>query len=180
MNYAVFEQGLEKIYAVFGKTYPKALAVSAIWERLEKFPDVFMSWAVKEILDLDSMPGNLGKYLEKTLWPEWRRAHPEHRINLQETCPDCRLKADLPGNGFWAWDEGYQVFCACRCSGQSTVYTKEDMKKRGYTVIPYDFTGSYSAWMRKMEGHPAANPAPVPPAMPWDDLAGGFARAAQF
>lgn len=90
MNEANFTVYIGRIYASFGKNMPSQAIRDAIFRRVEKFPEAFMAYAEKRLIEQESLPQNLGRYLEQELWPDYKNANPlVGEWRKQESCPLC-------------------------------------------------------------------------------------------
>ena len=94
MNEIHFTEILGRIYAAFGKNMPAQHVRDAIYERIQPMPDAFMDYAKKRLCDMEALPQNLGLYLERDLWPDFKAANPElEGVSQKACCPLCD-----PGN----------------------------------------------------------------------------------
>ena len=104
MNNQIFRQEISSVFAAHGKAAPTGLVLNAVWERVKELPDEFMPWASAELQDVDKLPNNLGFYIAKTLWPQWRAQNRNKTAQEFHTCQDCNGRLDLPGYGFYAFE----------------------------------------------------------------------------
>lgn len=96
MKDSVFLSGITEIYAAFGKNMPSLAIRNAIFRRLADKPDSFMAYAQERVCNLESLPSNLGRYMELDLWPDYRDSRPELANYNQLVC--CALcDPSLPG-----------------------------------------------------------------------------------
>lgn len=90
MDYDKFFDGIEEIFAAFGKNMPDDKIVQAIHKRVKNLPDDFMTYAVKFFENEEKLPRNIGRYLLLELWPEYLKQHPEMKAAEKYfSCPDC-------------------------------------------------------------------------------------------
>lgn len=102
MNYDNFYDGIEDIYATFGKKMPETKVLERIYDRVKQLPDGFIDFAAKRVEDLEKLPQNIGMYLLRELWPDYLEKHSELKSRLDlACCPRCC--PDLPG-----WRKIYQ------------------------------------------------------------------------
>lgn len=73
MKMLEFEEGMDAIYAIFGKRSPEGRVLDVIWERIRWFPDGFMAYAKQCLENEEKLPVNLGRYLVDEVWPAYRQ-----------------------------------------------------------------------------------------------------------
>lgn len=141
MDFSIFKQELRGIYASHGKAAPASDAViTAVWKRIQSFPDDFMRWSATQLADYEKLPNNLGLELERSLFPDWK-AQTGFRTAAQALCPNC--DREFPGF-FMAFEKtpaGYlhSFLVRCPCNHGSRwehmeSYNKAEAQRRGYTV----------------------------------------------
>lgn len=107
-----FEDGLEAIYAAFGKNMPaNAAVIECIWQRIAHLPDEFMQFAKSRLQDMEKLPANLGLYIARDLWSDFKAEHPEKFIRAQNAgCGKCHN-----GLRMLYSPDGGQYATACGC-----------------------------------------------------------------
>lgn len=96
LDYDKFFNGMEDIYAAFGKKMPEDKIVQAIYKRVKTLPDAFMDFALKCLEDEEKLPQNLGRYLFRNLWPEYLALHPELKA-IEDIACCSKCAPDMPG-----------------------------------------------------------------------------------
>lgn len=98
MKRLTFEDGMDEIYAAFGKKSPEPRVLDAAFRRVENLPDEFMAFCVKRLPDEEKLPQNLGRFMLRELWPEFLDRRPELRSQVMEhaPCQRCNM-SDMPG-----------------------------------------------------------------------------------
>lgn len=96
MDYKVFLNGIDDIYAIFGKKIPEDRVILKAYERIKDTPNAFMDYIVKHFENQESLPKNMGYYLNQILWPEFLNKHPEYKqMQKWECCSLC--EKGMPG-----------------------------------------------------------------------------------
>ncbi len=135
-----FDNMLEKIFAVFGKSSPGAGVKKHLLEVCEHIPDKAAKYISDKFEELDSCPTNIGKCI-RTFYGEWRAEN-----NVKTYCGACE-------NGWvWVQEKGKAFpFCVpCQCVNPETKLG-EFMRDSGkYKVIFAADKASLLAYTRKV------------------------------
>ena len=136
MNEASFTAYMGRIYAAFGKNMPSQAIRDAVFRRVEKFPEAFMAYAEKRLIDMDSLPQNLGRYLAQELWPDYKSANPlMGEWRKLEPCSLCH--PDMPGfRRVYSADFSECFIWKCPCNrdlryASQVAWTDELIAKKG-------------------------------------------------
>lgn len=113
MRQEIFEQWLDRIYAAFGRAYPSDRVACAIFEQVEELPDEFMEWAAGVMKEREALPSNMGVYLARTLYPDWREKSGQPPAEAGLECPRCA--SGNPGAKLYWTADGEARICACDC-----------------------------------------------------------------
>lgn len=118
MRKSYFLDQMEKIYATFGKKTPQEAVTDEIFNRIEDFPDDFMDYARSRLCDMEALPQNLGRFLARELWPDFRASRPELFTGRTDNgCPLCAR--DTPGyRRVWNPDNKNWVILPCPCNAK--------------------------------------------------------------
>lgn len=151
MDYQKFMDGIEEVYAIFGKKVPDTKIVESIYKRIKKLPERFMDYAVKHFEDEENLPRNIGRYLLRELLPEFLNKNPDLKSCEIECCPKCDpsvpgwrkvYEHEKTGWGDMIW-KPILVRCACRNAPNprnEPVYTNSELEDKGYSLtIPFHF-----------------------------------------
>lgn len=145
MNYDKFIDGIEEIYATFGKKRPEDQIIQAIYKKIKNLPDSFIDFAVNHFEDEEKLPQNIGHYLFRELWPKYLERNPVMKKSEFSCCPNCI--PDIPG---WrkvykqektGWDEliWKPVIVRCACGNalnprHEPVYSDFELENMGYSL----------------------------------------------
>lgn len=145
LNYEKFYDGIEDIFAAFGKKTPEDKTIQAIYKRIQTLPDAFMDYAVKHFEDQEQLPKNMGRYLFRELWPEYLERNPEMKRSEVDCCPNCI--SDIPGwrkvykqeTTGWGEQVWKPIIARCACGnapnpGHEPVYTDFELENMGYKL----------------------------------------------
>lgn len=163
MSYDRFFDGIEEIFAAFGKKMPEDRVVQAIYKRVRSLPDGFMDFAVRHFEDEEQLPKNMGHYLLRDLWPEYLSRNPDLKSHEYARCEKC--DPNLPG---WrkvyaqettGWGESFltPVIVRCACGNapnpnHERVYSDCELEDAGLAFsLPYDpgFEVFKKKWLEK-------------------------------
>lgn len=151
MDYDKFLEGIEDIFATFGRKRPDDRIVEIIYRRIIDLPDSFMDFAIKHFEDEESLPKNLGKFLLRDLWPDYLERNPDLKFKEIQCCPKC--SPDIPGwrkvyiQEMTGWGEKVwkPVIMRCSCGNapnprHEKVYTDLELQESGYSLsCPFHF-----------------------------------------
>lgn len=145
MNYDKFIDGIEGIYAIFGKNRPDDRIIQAIFKRIKDLPDSFIAFAVKHFEDQEQLSKNMGRYLFRDLWPEYLERNPELKKMDVACCHKCC--SDLPGwrkiykqeTTGWGEKVWKPVIVRCACGNalnprHEPVYSDFELENMGYKL----------------------------------------------
>lgn len=145
MNYDKFIDGIEDIFATFGKKRPEDRVVEAIYKRIKDLPDSFMDFAVKHFDDMEKLPQNIGRHLFRELWPEYLERNPEMKKSEYACCPNC--DPDLPGwrkvyeqeTTGWGEQVWKPIIVRCACGNapnprHEQIHTDFELESMGYKL----------------------------------------------
>lgn len=172
MNFRKFTDGIEEIYAIFGKKVPEDRILNLVFKRIENLPDAFMDFAVRHFEDQENLPRNLGRYLFRELWPQYLELHPELRSKSEDVyCPHCDMACGIPGRRrVWRlehlpWGDEYEpvlVRCACGNGPNLTnepIYSDFELESMGFILKnpypPFDKKRAMSKWLKKVVEAPS-------------------------
>lgn len=110
-----YEDGMDEIYAAFGKKSPDRRVLDIIFRRVESLPDEFMDFAVERLADEEKLPQNLGRFMRFELWPAFLDKNPQLRATREELAPCPRCWPSSPQRKrFWSPDgETHEIACDC-------------------------------------------------------------------
>lgn len=128
MKMLEFEEGMDAIYAIFGKRSPEGRVLDVIWERIRWFPDGFMAYAKQCLENEEKLPVNLGRYLVDEVWPAYRQTAGIQTIrdcDCQECQGDRYISAYAPDGISWSFP--------CICRKPQGGYTRKRILELGYS-----------------------------------------------
>lgn len=139
MTETYFRSQLGRIYATFGKAWPQAPVIAQIFKQVCDFPEGFMDYALSRCELMESLPQNLGRFLARELWPDYRVANPAIAASEPvSACPRCRY--NYPGVKDFYTPDGEIKLCACDCCRDERIialmgqYPDWELLERGYLL----------------------------------------------
>lgn len=143
MQWVVFVDDLDNIFATFGKARPTDRILSAAYRHVENLPDDFMRYAKEKLCDAEKLPANLGAYMKNILWPDYKQAYPEKIIrNDRPFCPRC--DPNTAGLKRYYSHDGEIHLCACDCCtddwyrSRFGYWTDFDLEQAGYLLALHE------------------------------------------
>lgn len=158
-----FLDALDDIYAAFGKKMPEQRIATAAYRRIENLPAEFLPYAKARLEDMEKLPSNLGLFMLKELWPDYRAEHPEKFVNEPlDGCEKCSGGLRIIYDKF-----GIQYATACQCCTNRDLIEKcgqlddYEITSRGlFTAMPVKAAPQYERRKIVQDAIAAANEPP--------------------